>query len=204
MSETVKCWECELEGKQEDMYEIELFDSPFDEAGHLEYFHKRTPKEFQEDYSCLEYWDSCRELLTNTSWADFRYFWCGSCGRYVCRQSPSNGWHSQVRIIGGCEEVCLKCYEEHILECGVPREEVQAGQLPGMFFSTGNPEPKEAGYTCIEEDLFVNDSAKVCKRILTLMDKGYQVVIGYESMSIGGLEGSISLHVKEKSTRRHR
>ncbi|MBU0514624.1 MAG: hypothetical protein KJ621_07615 [Proteobacteria bacterium] len=130
----------------------------------------------------------------------FAYFWCDPCGREICQQNPRNGWQVQYRDLDG-ELVCLRCYEGHILENGVEREKLEAGQIPGMFFSYGNPEPLDAGYEEIDgfSNFFVRtaDQAEAFRsKALDLMDQGYRVVIGYERMAIGGLEGYVTLLAK--------
>ena len=69
-----------------------------------------------------------------------------------------------------------------------------------MFFSYGNPEPQAEGYEPLGDRFVGRDSQAEAVRIeiLNLIDTGYQVVIGYERMAIGGLEGAISLHSKRK------
>ena len=140
--------------------------------------------------------------LEDESWADFRYFSCDSCGRFICRQNPSNGWHTQSRIVGECEEVCLRCYQEDILEKGVSKETLEQGQLPGMFFNVG--ELEGLGFECAEHWAFIQrqEQAKVlADKALALMKEGKIVVIGFESMAIGGLEGYVSLYWKWKESK---
>jgi hypothetical protein len=104
------------------------------------------------------------------------------------------------------EEICLRCYQEKLLDEGheFEREKLESGQLPGMFFSYGNPEPKQAGYVDVPgfSNYFINDGDKADrfrKRALELMDDGYKVVIGYERLAIGGSEGYVTLMAKEQS-----
>ena len=188
----VTCFECEAEKPIEEMYEVALYDSPFGDEPHIEYLCKAKP-----DY--YEYAENCLEVLYDTSWADFRYFTCVGCGREVCRQSPGNGWMGQVRVVDD-EEICLRCYEEHILEHGIDREAFEAGRLEGMFFSGDNHEPLDAGYTEILHNIFINSTEsarRVCQAAIEFIDSGDKVVVGYESLAIGGSEGYISLFVKE-------
>ena len=99
------------------------------------------------------------------------------------------------------DQLCLKCYEEMILENGIDREYFEEGKLNGMFFSGDNHEPLDAGY---EIDERVNDKlirgsedAKfVCKIALEYIDAGGKVIIGYEGMSTFGGEGYITLFHK--------
>lgn len=143
--------------------------------------------------------DDCGDsYMYEEPWA---YFWCDSCDREICEQNPRNGWHIQYRDYDG-ERVCLRCYKDLILENGVEREKIEAGEIPGMFFNWGNPEAKEAGYREVPgfTNYFVNGQEKVDtfrKKALQLMDEGKKVVIGYESLAIGGGEGYVTMMVKE-------
>jgi uncharacterized protein YcsI (UPF0317 family) len=85
-----------------------------------------------------------------------------------------------------------------ILENGVDREHFEEGKLEGMFFSGNNHEPLDAGYLIDERVHNVrvagSDKAKeICKIALDYIDKGGKVIIGYESMAIGGIEGYVTL-----------
>ena len=130
----------------------------------------------------------------------FAYFWCEPCGRQICKQNPANGWMVQVKDYDG-EEVCLSCYQDLILENGLERDKFEAGQIPGMFFSHGNPEPLDAGYTEVDgfDRFFVKGSDRVRQvrdKALELIDSGCKVVVGYENMAITGDEGFVSLFRK--------
>jgi hypothetical protein len=132
---------------------------------------------------------------------DFSYFWCEPCQRDICERHPANGWQVQYRMVDD-EQTCLRCYQDYIFENGVEREKVESGEIPGMFFSYGNSEPKEAGYSEISgfSDYFISDSEKadrLRKKALELMDDCYKVVIGYERLAIGGSEGYVTLMAKK-------
>gem|GEM_PF-3295258 len=143
--------------------------------------------------------DDCGDIyLYEEPWA---YFLCNKCDREICEQNPRNGWHIQYRSYEG-ETVCLRCYEELILENGVEREKLEQGLIPGMFFSYGNREPLEAGYRESPEfsNFFVRteqDAKSFIKRALSLMDDGKKVVICYENLAMGGGEGYVTLMAKE-------
>lgn len=132
---------------------------------------------------------------------DFSYFWCHECEREICGQHPRNGWHIQYRTYDD-EQVCLSCYQDLIFENGVEREKLEDGQIPGMFFSCGNLEPKEAGYEEVPgfTDYFANTQERVDEfrnKALELMEDGRKIVIGYERMAYGGLEGYVTLMAKD-------
>jgi hypothetical protein len=193
--EKVRCDECDEEGAIGNMYKVELWDRPFDESPRIAYFHKKIPAKLKGE-SPYKWHESCDELIYERG--DFNYFVCTGCERIVCEQNPSNGWQVQYRTIGG-KQFCLKCYREEILENGVGREGFEEGHLEGMFFNSGNPEPLEAGYVVDERvhNKRVVDGKEVCKIALDYIDNGQKVIIGYESMAIGGLEGYVTLFHKE-------
>lgn len=189
----IKCWGCDEPLNLNDPYvKITLFDSPFDKEGHEEAFHVENG---EHNY------DFCYDRLTDTDWADFRYFECPGCLRMVCRQNPRNGWHGQVREIGD-EEVCLRCYEEEILEKGIERERFEDGKIDGMFLN--DSDLQEAGFVEVEGFNYVHitskfDAGRYCKEAMRLIDEGFIVVTNYERMGIGGLEGFVSMWIKDKN-----
>ena len=71
-----------------------------------------------------------------------------------------------------------------------------------MFFDWGNIQAWEAGYKEVPEfkNYHVSSQGKVDefrKKALELMDEGKNVVIGYESLAIGGSEGYVTMMVKD-------
>lgn len=135
---------------------------------------------------------------------DFSYFMCEWCQREICGQHPRNGWHIQYRENDG-QTICLRCYEQAILENGVERQKLENGKIPGMFFSHANIEPKEAGYLEVPgfRDFFINSEERLEEfrhKALSLIDEGYKVVIGYERLAIGGSEGYVTLMAKKEDS----
>jgi len=200
MTEQKTCYGCGLEGNEDEMFTLTLFDHPFDEEGKVRYFHKELPEEIKNSKDdWRRHYEACDEFITSSG--DFDYFTCDICHRMVCEQNPSNGWMTQYREHFG-DQICLKCYEEMILENGVDREHFEEGKLEGMFFSGNNHEPLDAGYS-IDERVYnvrVAGSTKakeICKIALDYIDRGGKVIIGYESMAIGGIEGYVTLFYKE-------
>src|SRR5687768_17417063 len=119
---TAECRECGTRRLKSNMYKLELYDSPYDTVPYNAYVCIETPKKIKGDRNSSLHWiESCEELLTDSSWADFRYFECADCRRMICEQNPHNGWHSQVRWVED-EQVCLKCYETLMYETGVSLE----------------------------------------------------------------------------------
>ena len=196
--ERVECYGCNLEGAVGQMYRLELYDHPFDTEPKIRYVHKKVPTAIKKGDSWMARHESCEEFITESG--DFDYFTCDGCYRMVCRQNPSNGWHTQYRDHFG-DQLCLKCYEEMILENGMDREGFEENTLGGMFFSGDNHEPLDAGYL-VDERVYNklirggSDAKEVCKIALDYIDKGGKVIIGYESMAIGGSEGYVTLFYK--------
>ncbi len=158
-----------------------LYDSPFDAEGYAA-------------YTCGE---TCDEAFVGSDY-DFSYWYCDGCSRMICQRNPRNGWHAHFRFTDDGERICLRCYEEDILENGHTRDEFEAGRIPGMFFSWASHEPLNAGFEKVETTWIQTTATShaFCERVLGYLDDGYKVVIGYESMAIGGLEGTVSLFVK--------
>jgi len=133
---------------------------------------------------------------------DFSYQFCEPCERDICIRNPADGWMFQFKDYDG-EELCLKCYMGEILDHGIEREKLEGGQIPGMFFNHGNPEALEAGYETVEgfDHYFIRDPHHVkrfTKKALELIDQDKKVVVGYEKMAIGGIEGYVTMMVKNE------
>jgi hypothetical protein len=184
----VTCYECDRK-RSEDRTDIyELFDTPFDELGITSYLcndefgHAEVERKAGNEVAkSWEYYESCSEVLKDTSWADFRYFTCERCYRTICEQNKSNGWHIHYRIVNECEQICLKCYEDEILENGISRESVENRELSGMFFNSGDLKEwdKFIDYRFINDDESEN---RTLDEVLTNMDNGYKVIIDYEKI----------------------
>ncbi len=161
------------------------YDTPWEDAPHAKHF-------------CS---DDCGDTyMYEEPWA---YFRCDGCDREISEQHPQNGWQIQYRWVDD-QQTCLKCYQDRLLEEGLEfeRQKLEQGEIPGMFFSCGNLEPKGAGYEEVPgfRNYFVNDTEKADrfrKKALELMDRGHKVVIGYERLAIGGGEGYVTLLVKD-------
>jgi len=186
--EQIHMWPCgflEREFSERSM-EAELYDTPWDEAGRGAWF-------------CS---DACADGYMNSG--SFDYILCEGCTRLVCEQNPANGWHVQFREHADLGYICLRCYEKETLESGQPRSDFGGSKIRGgMFFSSGNREPRENGFEEVPEftDYFVNgaESARRYNRqALELIDAGHKVLTGYERLAIGGLEGYITMMSKQE------
>lgn len=196
--EVVECHECGTRKFKSRMYAMDVHDSPWDAAPKTIYVCKHTPKSLQKHYH-REWMESCEELLTDTGWADFRYFTCASCHRMVISQCPSNGWHSYVHTTDDGDEICLKCYEADLYENGIPRESFENNKIGGMFFNRGDLQ--KYGYAEVEgyQNFFVRgteDAKRFCKEAIKWIDAGYKVAVDYDHMSIGMLEGYVNMFIK--------
>lgn len=193
---TVECHECGAKKPKSKMYELKVYSRPFDDVSHLIYVCKEAPPKFKKHWH-MEWLDSCEDLLTDSAWADFRYFTCIVCKRMICEQNPSNGWHIQYRYIED-EKICLQCYENNILETGHRVDEFDDG-LPGMFLT--DCELTNAGFSIHPQfdDVYIHSQKHVQlikDAALELIANGKKVIIKYERMAIGGLEGYITLYSK--------
>ncbi len=156
--------------------EVSAYDSPFDDEPRLFTF-------------CS---DDCEFHFMREP--DFAYIYCPECGREVCEQNPSNGWHVQVKYLDCGEIICLACYEEMVLRRGQEREEFEGDNIKGgMFFNYADLE--KAGFQKHSSYFIKNkeDADQYNQKDLELIDKGYKVVTDFESMAIGGLEGTVGL-----------
>jgi hypothetical protein len=141
---------------------------------------------------------SCLDKLTDDSWSDFRYFDCPVCNRLVVGQCLDNGWRSYRKIYAG-EEICVKCYQEIKLENGEDREIFEEGKIPGDFFNASDLNAHGWSLVPGMGDRHIDGKASAwafCKMALTMIKKGYKVLVDYDSMGIGGGEGYVSLYCK--------
>lgn len=177
---------------------VEVYESPWDEEPTILYAH---------DSVCPDgYFESCIEALSTPSWSDFYYEFCDGCYRDIVLRNPRNGWHLFFRYTDE-GTFCLRCVEETLLAEGVRGfPSILDGlahhtvpELFGMFFDDDDLE--DAGYRDVDE-VFVGSEATARKVADTVVDwylKGYDVIIAYERMAIGGLEGTVSIWVRERA-----
>jgi hypothetical protein len=140
----------------------------------------------------------CLDKLTDTGWADFRYFVCEDCERMIISQCPSNGWRSYYKIRDG-QQVCIKCYQDEILKNGIPGAEFADGHIPGDFFNESDL--KAAKWHAVEGFDYCHiageaNAKSFCNKALELIKAKKKVLVDYRSMGIGGSEGNVSLYTK--------
>lgn len=161
------------------------YDSPWDEEPRWHFY-------------CGE---ECQEHSEDSSYSSWSYQYCDHCERYIVERCPSNGWHEYFRYTDDDEAICLRCYEEDIVANGQPDTDFDGATIGGgMFFSGGNPELVEAGYERLTKAFIDGGNAAYCYNDMAraYLRQGYQLVTAFESMAIGGLEGSIELWGKRK------
>lgn len=141
----------------------------------------------------------CFDKLTDTSWASFRYQECPICERMIVSQHLDNGWRSFFKTVDG-EEICIKCYQDIVLEDGHGTEPFEAGKIPGDFFNSSSLSAHGWAQVSGFHGFFINggDSAKrFCSQAQKLIKEGHRVLVDYGSMGIGGGEGYVTMMVKE-------
>lgn len=184
----IHMWPCNL---VEEDYQLkgafaELYDTPWDEAPRVVWF-------------CS---DECEHAYCSSG--EFDYVACRACARRVCEQNPRNGWHIQFRDHENLGHVCLRCYQDEILENGQPRSDFESESIRGgMFFSWGNTEPKDAGFLDVVrfKDYFVEgpeSARKYNAHALSLIDSQSMVLTAFDRLAIGGLEGYITMMARLK------
>lgn len=163
-------------------FDSDLYDSPFDNSPNGMKFVS---------------WFSEQCMIGEIYSKDFAYYHCEDCDRYVCGQSPSNGWHSQVHFHDGWIE-CNKCYEERTLRDGI--NEDFDNNIPGQFYNyediESNGWTKDCDKSVGSGYSSYTDPNPTIEYIGELIDSGLKVLINYESMAIGGLGGYISIYTK--------
>lgn len=200
-----ECWACGDDGyaigqdRAYNVQPIEVYDDPWDTTPTIIWTH--TSERRPTLYNIAE---TCTEAIESPHLTDFHYFGCENCGRIVIVRCPSNGWHSYQRIIDDCEEWCLACVESTLRAEGIagfPSElkgVLEEGHLFGMFFNVG--ELEDEGWLATDYRTFINgeESAKLLAiEAKRLHEQGRLIIIGYESLAIGGSEGYITLFSKE-------
>ena len=186
---TTVCHECDKrfkKGEEKDV--IEIYDDPFAVQPRIIAVHSDNEDEH----------GTCLDKMTDTSWADFRYQECPVCERLVITQCPSNGWRPYFKPYGD-EEICIRCYQEKILEHGHPEESFDGDRIPGDFFNQSSLSAH--GWTLVPgfHGFFVNGketTSAFCAQALKMIYEGHRILVDYDSMGIGGGEGYVSLYVK--------
>lgn len=169
---------------KENMIESDLYDRPFDDEPNGDMF--------SSNYARM-----CK--IGDVYSKSFRYSCCEHCGRYVCEQNPSNGWHSQGHLYDYGFE-CNKCYEERTLEHGI-NDDYDGNTIPGQFYNVSDIE--EHGWEMVVDSMMVGSGYSgfrspedAHKEIQQLIDDNWLVLINYGSMAIGGLGGYITIYRK--------
>ena len=179
------CDTCDTEMLEGDLYEESYFFDPWAD---------------EESDTGMAYCQKC----IDSGGFDEGTFWCDGCSRQI---SDSNGRMYYYRILNECEQVCLRCIETDLLEGGIAAlndedildSVIRDGKPWGMFFNRGQLEA--AGWEVVPDwdntrfdESFAEDLANTC-RALYEADKPF--IIEYESLSISGDEGYITVRTKD-------
>ena len=163
-------------------YESELYDSPFD----------LNPNDM-----VFSSWFAIDCMKGTLYSKDFGYEYCEDCGRDVCVQNPSNGWHSQVHYHENGIE-CNKCYEERTLRDGI--NEDFDNNIPGQFYNYTDIEAagwvKESDQAAGSGHSDYHNPDNAISHLRELIESGLKVLVNYDSMAIGGMGGYFSVYTK--------
>jgi len=185
---TTVCHECGEKFKRgESKQVVELYDDPWAQKPRIVAVHDDNEDRY----------GTCLDKLTDTSWADFRYKVCDHCNRLIVSQCPSNGWRSYFKLVGD-EEICVRCYQEDMLENGHSAESFD-GSIPGDFFNSEDLGANDWALVPGMADVFIRGKESVerfQKTALKLIEEGTKVLVDYGAMGIGGGEGYCSLYAK--------
>ena len=197
---TAECHECgERFHKGESKQILKIYDDPWADQPRTIAVHDQNDDE-SERYS-----GSCLDKLTDTSWADFRYFLCDCCQRLVISQCPDNGWRSYQKDTPDGQVICVRCWQENILENGHEIGELSEGIVPGDFYN--HQDLSSHDWVLVQgmghSHITGQESAKrFADRALELIDEGNKVLVNYDAMGIGGGEGYVSMYIKPAMARK--
>lgn len=164
-------------------YKIELYDTPYSDP-RIGYFACYFAKE------C--YWG-------NVYSKDYNWFECDNCGRNICEQNPSNGYHVQVHYnFRDYDYICNQCFSELIISGGMELDDLDNGII-GTWHGC---EDFEKHNWEIVDDIFIRGLHSVeCLREKIqkeLIDNGFDFLIELCRLGLGGFEGSIALWKRKK------
>jgi hypothetical protein len=174
---------CDNKNWSEDMYKESFYFSPWDDE----------PSESGFTF--------CQDCM-DSGYQDEDQFYCDWCSRDI---ATNNGYNSYYRFIEEGSMTCLKCVGDELKDNGLASFEgelelvIKGESLFGMFFDVGELEGQ--GWTAAEgfDNVLIDagNRASVGDVIKSLNDAGRKVIIGYESLSIMGDEGYITVFSKE-------
>jgi hypothetical protein len=173
----VRCEETGVDVPKEFARGAELYNTPWETSCETTWF--------SSDFAA----DCYRGIIYSK---DFAYFDCPECGRTICEQNPRNGWMVQYRWLGDCEQICTSCVEKQMFEIG--DDEMIGGAL---FMDDG--ELREHGFMP-DREYYINTSAneEAYRTRLNELRKTHHVITCIDSMAIGGLEGFVTIYIKER------
>lgn len=178
----LECDSCLTETFEAELYSETYFLSPFDDEA--------TDGEARV---CQDCWDASDGLEDGL-------FWCDGCSRQI---TESRGHHMHYRVVDA-GMLCLACVEDTLRREGIAGFEVELealfteGRLFGMFFNIGDLEA--AGWTGHGYRTFIDreeSAMALAAEAKRLHEEGRLIIIGYESLAIGGSEGYVTLFSRE-------
>lgn len=180
--EFVTCDETDLVIAKEFAAKRELWDRPFDSKPRTAWFlNDRAEQCYLGDYYSK----------------DFAWFTCEACGRTICEQNPSNGWHVQYRVEGGYR-ICNKCVEEHLFEHGINEERFrEEGKIHHWLFMEDD-ELREKGWVP-QDTINIRYEDELKERILHYFNSNKKVILSMFTMAITGSEGIATIWAKDKT-----
>lgn len=187
---TTECHECgEKFKKGESKQILKIYDDPWALEPRVIAVH---------DQNDDDRYGSCLDKMSDTGWADFRYFLCEHCNRLIISQCPDNGWRSYQHVTESGEVICVKCYQDDVLANGNRREDFE-DSVPGDFFNHQDLSSYNWVLVPGMSRVYITgqDSRKrLANRAAGLFDKGFKVLCNYDALGIGGGEGYVSLYYK--------
>lgn len=178
-----ECGEAILAGEEHTV--MEVFDSPWGPPARIAVHADKADNP----------WETCESRLTDTEWAESRYFDCDCCGRRVIRRCPDDIRVSYARELRG-REICLRCFRIIQVIDGVPEDTFREGRVEGAYFPNG--ELTAYGYETVPGffgyRLDTDGAARrYCGAALRLIERGYVIVNEYELMATDGSDGFVTM-----------
>ncbi len=85
--------------------------------------------------------DDCGDKGRNDG--SFAPEYCDHCNRYIIQRNPSNGYRNYFTLYQE-EMICVRCYQEEMMEHGITDEDVEDGHLSCDFYTES--ELRDAGF----------------------------------------------------------
>ncbi len=122
------------------------------------------------------------------------YFICETCNRNIANSNGRTTWSRYINE----ETICLKCLQEEYFENGIPKEKLKNNSInAGMFYN--NSDLIENGFN-EKETIFIRSKEPIIRTnvICYELSERYKVIVNFERLGYIGMEGTISIWIKEK------